>query len=50
MNKRKLEVLLNMQRRLDKYASDEQDEEIAYELQLIAGQFENLWAYLEEYE
>ena len=48
MNKRKLEVLLNMQRRLDKYVLEERDEEIAYELQMIAGQFENLWAYLEE--
>ena len=50
MNKRKLEVLLNMQRRLDKYVLEERDEEIAYELQMIAGQFENLWAYLEEEE
>ena len=48
MNKRKVEVLLNMKRRIDKYIREERDEEIAYELQLIAGQFENLWAYLEE--
>ena len=47
MNKRKLEVLLNIQKRLDKYAREEPDEEIAYEIQLIAGQFESLWDYLE---
>jgi len=47
MNKRKVQVLLNMQRRIDKYVREERDEEIAYELQMIAGQFENLWAYLE---
>ena len=47
MNKRKVQVLLNMQRRIDKYVREERDEEISYELQMIAGQFENLWAYLE---
>ena len=47
MNKRKVQVLLNMQRRIDKYVREERDEEISYELQEIAGQFENLWAYLE---
>jgi len=50
MNERKLKVLENMQKRLGKYSADEKDVEIQYELDLIAGQFESLWDYLESIE
>ena len=43
MNKQKLKVLKNMQKRLDKYAKEEKNQDVKYQLFQAAGFLEELF-------
>jgi len=48
MNKRKLICLKNMQKRIRRYAYNEERGDIQYELMQLYAQFENVFAWADE--